>query len=92
MSAGKIFFDHDAHRPLTDGERRWIKGLARLMANQPETIELSTIGDHQISVWCVERRKQLDEMGEDLCGGNVERHGGGLAFIITKTPVHGVSG
>lgn len=92
MITGKIIFCPTAHRPLTNEERRWIKSLARLMEKQPETIELSTIGDHQISVWCVKKRKEIDAMGEDICDGNVERHGGGLASIITKAPVHGVSG
>lgn len=74
-------------RPLTPTEARWVKRLARVLRDCPDTLDLSTIGDARLTV--LDRRLARSGPIED---GEAYRRGAELASVEAGCLIHGVSG
>jgi hypothetical protein len=77
-------------RQMTDEEKRWVRRLRRVLKDAPRTLELATIGDAELQIWCAEAARNAST--DDLCDGGAETADVLLARVSSAVRVHGVSG
>ena len=79
-------------RALTPTEARWVARLRRTLAACPPTLELATIGDRCLSVWCRERAQAASAADIGLHDGGAASAGVEVADVVSACLIHGVSG
>ena len=66
--------------------------MQKVMRECPDTLELATIGDAHLAVWCKATRKEMDAAGINTEDGGAEFYGAVVASVPCACIVHGVSG
>lgn len=79
-------------RELTPEEAAWVRRLKKVMRECPDTLELATMGDSTLSVWCKKARKEMDDADIGTEDGGAELYGAVVATVPCACIVHGVSG
>jgi hypothetical protein len=88
MNNVSFTFEDDLSVPqLSDGEKKWIKRLQKVLGECPPRLELVTIGDPELDI--VDKEGALKSV---IADGAAAEDGIVLASIKGGPTVHGVSG